>query len=404
MVRKEKGQERSAARSIVGIAVASIALGLAVMILSVAILTGFKREVSQKVVGFGSHLSIVRHDTNNSFESQPINLRQHFYPSLADEPGILHIQPYATKAGIIKTDSTLQGIVLKGVGPDFDWDFFEGNLTEGQILDTQGERTEGILLSQQTADLLELKLGDAFAMYFIQDPPRARRFELVGIFRSGLEEYDRLYALVDIRHIQKLNDWTEEQVSGFEVLVEDFSQIEEVENRVRDLVAFNYEPGAEKLKVISIRESSSQIFDWLELSDTNVQVILVLMLLVAGINMISGLLILILENTRAIGLFKAMGATNWQVVKVFLFNAGFLVGKGLAWGNAIGLALALGQKRWSWVTLDPESYYVSAVPINLEITHLLLLNGGALLTILAMLLLPSLMVLKVSPAKAIAFE
>ena len=401
----DKTVKKGISQPIVTIAVFGIALGLAVMILSVAIVTGFKSEISNKVIGFGSHIQIVNYDTNISFETAPINKQQSFYSDIDELKGIKNIQEFAIKAGIIKTKTDIQGIVLKGIGSNFDWSFFDQNMVEGESFRVNDSaRTNNIIISNYIAKLLNLKLGDKIAAYFIQQPPRMRSFTISGFYETNLAEFDEKFAVVDIKHIQKLNNWTEDQISGFEVLIEDFSQLDKMTEDVRDIVGFHFNPDGTKLKVLSIKQKYPQMFDWLNLTDMNVWVILILMISVAGFNMVSGLLILILERTNMIGILKAVGTKNWSIRKIFLYQSGFLISKGMLWGNIIGIAICILQAQFQIFKLDPTSYYLEAVPINLKLWHILALNSGTLVITVIMLVIPSYIISRLSPEKTIRFN
>jgi len=401
----DKTIKKGISQPIVTIAVFGIAIGLAVMILSVAIVTGFKSEISKKIIGFGSHIQILNYDTNISFETVPINKQQNFYADVENLMGIKKIQEFALKAGIIKTKTDIQGVVLKGVGPDFDWSFFDQNLIAGntfQVNDTTN--TNSILISNYMAKLLNLKPGDKIAAYFIQQPPRMRSFTISGIYQTSLADFDEIFAIVDIKHIQKLNGWSNNQISGFEILIDDFSQLDKITREVRGIVGFHFNPDGTKLKVLSIKEKYPQMFDWLNLIDMNVWIILILMVSVAGFNMVSGLLIIILERTNMIGILKAMGTRNWSIRKIFLYQSGFLIAKGLMWGNIIGIAICLIQYKFQIFKLDSASYYLEAVPINLKIWHILALNAGTLGITIIMLIVPSYIISRLSPEKTIRFN
>lgn len=397
--------------AVVNIAIVGIALGMVVMILSVAIVTGFKQQVGEKVTGFASHITITDYSINTSFETSPVEKHQNFYPDIEKEKGIKHIQVFALKAGIIKTKSDIQGVVLKGVGSDFDWSFFKKSMVEGTIFHVNNQtKTNRVIVSEYIARLLKLKVGDPLFMYFINkntknnNPVKQRRFKICGIYNTGLIEFDKNFVLCDIGQVQKLNGWTKSQVSGFEININDFSQLEEMTNLVYGQTNTTYEAGKKQLMVKNIKDSYSNIFDWLELSDTNAWIILTLMVLVGGFNMISGLLVIILERTHMIGILKALGARNYSIRKIFLYNAAFLVSKGILWGNLIGILFCIIQYQFEIVKLDPATYYIDAVPINLKISHLILLNIGTLLVTTAMLILPSMYISKISPVKAIRFS
>jgi len=397
--------KKRVSRPMITIAIVGIALGLAVMIVSVAIVTGFKSEIRNKVIGFGSHIQIVNYDANTSFETAPVSKNQSFYPGLDSVPGIDHIQMFGIKAGILKTRENIQGAVLKGVGPDFDWSFFRQNIVRGRAFRVSDTATSNhIMISKYMADLLQLDTTDYVGMYFVEDPPRMRRFQVAGIYDTGLQELDKQFILGDIKHVQQLNNWSEEQISGFEVLIDDFDRIPRMASYIRDNHTYQLLSDGSKLRVISITEKYPQIFDWLNVVDVNVWVILVLMLAVAGFNMISGLLILILERTNMIGLFKAMGSKNWNIRKIFLYLSSFLIGKGMLWGNLIGIAICLIQSHFGIITLDPANYMLEQVPINLQWSHIILLNAGSLLITILMLVIPSYVVAKISPIKTIRFN
>lgn len=402
-----KGRRRgtSFSRPINVIAVIGIALGLAVMILAVAILTGFKQQIREKVVGFGSNIQIVNFDSNISFETNPISSNQDFIPKIKKIPGIRHVQVFATKAGIIKTEEEIQGVVLKGVGSDFDWSYFGKNIVDGKIFTVSDTgRTNEVIISKKISDMLRLSTGDSFAMYFVQDPPRSRKFTISGIYETSLEEFDKMYVFCDIGHIKRLNGWDDDQVSGFEIFVDDFDRTDELTIAVRDAIGYRIAEDEAKFKVTNIREKYPQIFDWLNFQDLNVIIIITLMLIVAGFNMISGLLILILEKTNMIGILKALGSEDVMIRKVFLYQAAYLIGKGLFWGNIIGAGLALLQLKTGLIKLDPSSYYIKLVPVNLDLIHILLLNIGTMAAIIMMLLIPSQLISRITPVKAIRFD
>ncbi|KPL12372.1 MAG: ABC transporter permease [Bacteroides sp. SM23_62] len=400
-----KDNRKSISRSILNIAIFGISLGLAVMIVAVAVVTGFKNEITRKVVGFAAHIQILNFDSNISYETQPINSEQEFLRDLKEDPSIASVQVFATKAGIIKTKSDIQGVVLKGVGPSYDWGFLQEYLQEGEILTlTDADRSNKVLISRYIASLLKLNLNDDFIMYFIQDPPRMRRFTVAGIFETSLEEFDKVFIFGDIRHIQKLNDWSEDQISGFEVNLVDFSELPSQTYHVMNTVGFGFEEDGSRLKVVNIYDKYPQIFDWLNLQDMNVLIILILMLVVAGFNMVSGLLILILDRTNMIGILKALGSPNVSIRKIFMYQSGFLILRGLFWGNIIGIGICLLQKFTGIMELDQSSYYLNTVPVNLNALHIIALNLGTALAIIGMLIIPSMIISRISPARAIRFE
>jgi lipoprotein-releasing system permease protein len=402
---KGRREGTSFSRPINIIAIIGIGMGLGVMILAVAILTGFKQQIREKVVGFGSHIQIMNFDSNISFETTPISDTQKFIPKIKQLPGIEHVEVFATKAGIIRTEEDIQGVVLKGIGSDFDWTYFKSNMVAGNVFAvTDTGRTDRVIISKKISDMLRLKTGDSFTMLFIQDPPRMRKFTISGIYETSLEEFDKMYVFCDIGHIKKLNGWRDDQVSGFEIFIKDFNQLDEMTSSVRDAIGYKLTEEDTKFKVTNIRIRYPQIFDWLNFQDLNVVIIILLMLIVAGFNMISGLLILILEKTNMIGVLKSLGAEDITIRRVFLYQAAYLIGKGLFWGNFVGIGLAFLQLKTGLITLDPTSYYIKTVPVNLELYHILLLNAGTMAAIILMLLVPSQLISRITPVKAIRYD
>jgi len=407
-INSPQDSKNNISQSIIRIATIAIALSLAIMILAVSIITGFKKEITAKVIGFGSHITIMNHDTNTSYETVPIDKKQDFYPSITQLKGVKHIQVFAIKAGIIKTKTEIQGVVLKGVDKDFDWSFFEKNIIEGthfNVNDTS--KTKNILISNYQAKLLKLGVGDDVFIYFIQNPPRLRKYKIVGIYETGLQEYDEKFVLADINDIQKLNDWkldNTELISGFEILIDDYDDLTEMTETVRDAVGYKFDDKGSKLKVENILQLNPQIFDWLNLTNMNVIVILVIMIFVSAINMVTGLLIIILERTNMIGILKSLGCSDWNIRKIFIYNASFIMAKGLFWGNLIGIFICLMQYFFKIIPLDPSSYYVNTVPINFSLWHLFLLNFGTLIITILVLLIPSYIITKIDPIKAINFN
>jgi len=402
---KGRREGTSFSRPINVIAIIGIAMGLAVMILAVSILTGFKKEIREKVVGFGSHIQIMNFDSNISFETTPISDTQGFIPRIKQIPGIRHLQVFATKAGIIKTNEDTQGVRLKGVGSDFDWNYFSSNMIDGSVFKvTDTARNLKVIISKKISDMLRLHTGDSFVMHFVQDPPRYRKFTISGIYETSLEEFDKIYVFCDIGQIKRLNGWEDDQVSGFEIFIDDFDKLDAMTIAVRDAIGYKITEEEAKFKVTNIRIMYPQIFDWLNFQDINVIIIILLMLVVAGFNMISGLLILILEKTNMIGILKALGSEDTTIRKVFLYQAAYLIGKGLLWGNLIGIGLAFFQLKTGLITLDPSSYYIKTVPVNLELVHILLLNAGTMVAIIIMLLVPSQLISRITPVKAIRYD
>ena len=397
--------KKNVSRPAVRIATIGIALGLAVMIIAVAVVIGFKNEIRNKTIGFGGHIQISNFDNNNTYAMNPIKADDALIKKITSVVGVSHVEKFATKPGIIKTNNDFQGIVLKGVGGDFDWNFFKSNLVEGRIIDiTNNSASKEIVISKYLCNLLGLKLGDSFFTYFIQDQVRARKFKIVGIYSTNFLEYDKLFLIADISQVQVLNGWPSDSYSGLEVLISDFDKIDEIGEAVYDATANKFNEQGAAYTTQTIKQINPQIFSWLELLDMNVWVILFLMLAVSGFNMISGLLILILERTNMIGILKSVGATNWSIRKIFLYHSTFLILKGMFWGNLIGLSFCAIQYHTGLIPLDPEAYYVSFVPISFNWLYIILLNVGTLIASLLMMIGPSYLITKINPAKIIRYE
>lgn len=388
------------------IAIAGIALGLSVMIATIGIIIGFKKEVRGKVIGFGSHIQITSFAPNNSYEQAPISFSDTLRRKLSSNPDIEHVQSFIVKPGIIKTQNDFQGVVLKGVGDDYDWKFFEQNLIQGKTLKEASvpEGSNPTLISQTIAQKLHLKLGDSFNTYFIQDPVRVRKFVIVGIYQTHFEDYDKLFILTHDRLLSRLNDWDNDMVSGIEVFIKDFNRLDAVSQHLFYEMSFVKDRMGNTLYTRSIKDINPVIFNWLELLDMNVWIIIILMIAVAGVTMISGLLIIILERTNMIGMLKAMGSPDISIRKVFLYLSAYLIGQGMLWGNVIGLTFCALQKYFHIIKLNPATYYLSSVPIDLNIFYILLLNIGTLLVSLLMMIAPSYLVAKITPATSIKFE
>jgi lipoprotein-releasing system permease protein len=390
---------------VIKVATLGIILGMVVMIVSLAVGFGFKREIREKISGFASHIQIMSYDYNYSPETNPISIDASLEEAIQTVDGVSYIQRFATKPGIIKANELIQGIVLKGVDADYDWDFIQSILVEGRLpLFNDSVRSDEVLISEDIARLLELKTGDDMRMYFIQDRALARRFTIAGIYNSHFPEYDKRFAFVDLRHIQKLNEWEDNQISGYEIGVKDFGLMQQVNDEIYFLTSAKVEADGTMLRNRTIEQLQPQIFGWLDLLDTNVYVILILIILVASFNMISGLLILILERTNMIGILKAIGSEDWSLRKVFVYLSGFIIGRGLLWGNLIGVLLCILQKYTQLIKLDPTNYYLSTVPIYLTPFDLLLLNMGVLVVTMSMMLGPSYLVSRILPVKAIRFN
>ncbi len=397
--------KKNISRPAVRIATIGIALGLAVMLISVAVVIGFKNEIRNKTIGFGGHIQITNFDNNNTYAMQPIRVDNALIKKISSIEGVKHVERFATKPGIIKTDTEFQGIVIKGIDSNFDWDFFKANLVSGRIIDVSKKiPSNEVILSSYLAGLLGLKLGDSFFTYFIQEQVRARKFKIVGIYSSNFIEYDKFFLLADMRQVQALNDWDCELFSGLEVLVNDFDHIDVLGDKIYDIAANKFNKDGNSYSIQTIKQINPQIFSWLDLLDMNVWVILFLMLAVSGFNMISGLLILILERTNMIGILKSLGASDWSVRKIFLYHSFFLIGKGMLWGNVIGLIICAVQYYSGIIPLDPEAYYVATVPIAFNWLYILLLNAGTLVASLLIIIGPSYLITKITPAKIIRYE
>lgn len=391
--------KRTFSRLIVRIAILGIMLGLAVMILAVAIVKGFKSEIRSKIRGFSGDIQIAKLDLNSSYENSPFIMEPGSVSRISQNPEIAFIQPFATKPGIINSNSEVEGVVLKGVDSTYNWEYFKNILMEGRVInfsDTASTENE-VLISRYTADRLSLKIGDDFLMYFIENSLRKRKFKIVGIYSLGVEEVDKTYVISKLGLIRKLNKWEEKQVGGYELRVKDFERLDPVAQQIYDELDID-------LRSFSVKETYPTIFEWLNLLDVNTEVILVLMMIVAVINMISALLIMILERTNMIGILKALGSTNWSVRKIFLYNAAYLIGAGLLLGNLLGLGLSCFQQSTHFFKLDQASYYVSYVPLELDVLDIVLLNAGILVISIVVLLIPSMLVSRISPVKAISFK
>ncbi len=372
------------------------------MIVSVATGIGLQDKIRQKISAFSGHIVISNFEDNQSEVSlTPISINQDFYPRFKNIDGISHVQAVAAKAGIIRTETAFEGIIFKGVGKDYKFENLREYLVEGRLPNVAKGLNAEVLLSKYLANRLHLKNGDKFNTFFMKEGgnglPNLRVFEIVGIYDSGFQEFDASYIIGDIRHLQRINKWQKDQVGAFEVFISDFTQINAKANEV-------YQETGSTLDSRSIIDKYAYIFDWLKLFDFNIIVILVIMILVATINMVVALLVLILERTQMIGILKALGAGNKSVRKIFIYNAFYLVVRGLLYGNAIGIGILLIQKYFGVVKLNSENYYVTEAPVYLHFGYILLLNAGTIIVCLAVLLIPSYIITKISPVKAIRFE
>ncbi len=396
-----KAYKSSVSAPIIKIGIAAIAIGIIVMLIAIATGLGLQQKIRDKVVAFNGHIEITNYDTNASDESQvPISINQEFYPSFTTIEGIKHIQGVATKFAVIRTETDFEGVVIKGVGADYNWDYFKEFLIQGRLPDYTQKRNEEILISSYLANRLAFEVGDKFQTSFpesLDRMPRIINYEVVGIYNSGFQELDEKYCIADLRHIQRLNKWEADQIGNFEVFIDDFSELEEKTKQI-------YKDIPSLLNATPITQKYYMIFEWIKIFDNNTYSIIAIMILVAGINMITALLVLILERTSMIGILKALGSSNWTIRKVFLYNASYLVGLGLLWGNAIGLSLLFIQKYFKLFPLNPDTYYVSEAPVYINWDYIVLLNIGTFVACLLMLLIPSIIISKISPVKAIRFD
>ena len=396
-----KSYKSSISSPIIKIAITAIAIGIIMMIMAVATGVGLQNKIREKVAAFNGHIVISNFDDNQSqVTTEPISIEQNFYPKFQNIDGINHIQAVASKAGIIRTENAFEGIIYKGVGTDYDFTNLEEYLVAGKIPNLKSELNTEILISEYLAKRLDLNVGDKFLTFFMKEKgklPNKRNFLITGIFNSGFPEFDAAYIIGDIRHVQLINKWKPTEVGAFEVFVNDFSKIKQIGEQVYKEIPPTYNSS-------SIEEKYYSIFEWLKLFDFNILVILIVMIVVSTINMVVALLVLILERTQMIGILKAMGANNWNIRKIFLYNAFYLIARGLFWGNLIAISLLLIQKTFGVVQLNPENYYVSQAPVSINLFHILLLNAGTVLVCLLVLMIPSYIITKISPAKAIRFD
>lgn len=394
-----KDGEKRTSRPAVRVALAGMIVGVLVMILTICVVVGFKQTITQKIAGFGAHIQLVSFDNNNTYDMQPIEVDDSLLCQLKSYPHVQAVAPFITKPGMLKTDSAFHGIVLKGT--DY-WEFFAANLLEGTIPQSSQE----VIISNSVLNRLDLQIGDAINAYFVDESDvRARKWKIVGVYQTGFEQFDQLFVLTPLEATRRLQRWEEKTYSGVEVLLNDVNHIEEVADEMYfDVVNRVDENGYNIYYIQTLHQQNPAIFAWLDLLDMNVVVIIILMLLVAGFNIISGLIILIMESVQLIGTLKAMGADNRFVRRIFLTQAALLVGKGVLWGNIIGLAIAAIQYFGHLIPLDPITYYVSYVPIAFAWEWIILLNVLTIALSMLILLLPSMLITRISPAKVMHFE
>jgi lipoprotein-releasing system permease protein len=389
--------ERTFSKLIVRIAIAGVMLSLAVMILSIAIIKGFKTEIQDKVRGFIGDVQIYRYDLNGSFEKSPFVPNDSTLSYLKNDKAVQSYYPFATKPAIISANGEVEGINFKGIDKDYDWNFIRKHLVSGGVINFEDSTQNQILISNHTAKRLQLKVGDGFLMHFVLDPPKRRKFKIVGIYNIGIENIDKSFVVGNINIIRSVNKWAPDQMGGMEVRIKDFSKLKPV----ADDIYANLEL---KLRSRSVKESTPEIFTWLSLLDVNTQVLLILMMIVGVINMITALLIMILEKTTMIGLLKSMGISDYSVMKVFLYNGIYLVGIGLVLGNLLGLGIAYFQHKTHLFTLDQTNYYLAYVPMEVHFIDVVMLNIATVVICLLVLIIPSLLVSRISPLKAIRFK
>ena len=402
----EQGDKRKVSRPAIHIATAGVAIGLAVMIISVCVVLGFKHTIRDKVIGFGSHIQVADFLTLQQMEQYPIVIDDSMTNVLKHIPDVAHVQRFAMKEGILKTDSDFLGVAFKGVGPDFDSTFIHSNMVEGSIPHFSDSVSHNqILVSQLMADKLHLKSGQRiFAYFFDNNGVRTRRFTIAGIYQTNLKKYDETIVFTDLYTAVKLNGWESDQASGAELSVNNFDNLDMVESRVLSKVKGTVDHYGETYSSATIKELNPQIFQWLDLMDLNVWIILALMLIVAGVTMISGLLIIILERTSMIGILKALGARNKTIRHTFMWFAVFIIGKGMLIGNVLSLGLLALQQAFGIIKLDAQTYYVSTVPVEINALYIVALNVATLLISVFMLVAPSYLISHIHPAKSMRYE
>ena len=398
-----KSYKSSVSAPIIKIGITAIAVGMVVMLIAIATGLGLQKKVREKVVAFNGHVTISNYDGNVSNESVvPISTKQEFYPQFTSVKGINHIQAVATKFGVIRTETDFEGIVLKGVGADYDWSYVTDFLIEGTVPNYDEAISNDVIISSYLANRLQFKLGDSFQTVFgkesIEDIPFQRKFTIVGIFNSGFQDIDKTFMIGHIGHIKRMNKWEDDQTGNFEIFLDDFTKLNEKEAEIRNAIP-------SLLNTQNIEEKFYTTFEWIKIFDNNTYGIIAIMIIVAGINMITALLVLILERTQMIGVLKALGSANWSIRKMFLFNATYLIGLGLLWGNLIGLSLLFAQQFFELLKFpDPEQYYVSIIPVHIGLDYIVILNLGTFLACLLMMLIPSYIITKISPVKAMRFD
>lgn len=396
--RISKAKKGSFSSIVIRIAVASIAIGLSVMIVSFAILQGFEQNITQKIFSFDAHIQITKYDLNESYEEFPITTQSELYRQALSLPGIAHIQPFATKAGLFKTKEEVQGVLLKGVSPQFYLKSFSQNIKIGRFIQfPDSSPSPEIIISQRCASKLKLDTGSTINMFFIQNPPKARKFKVCGIYETGMEEFDNVVVMGDLRNIQKLNRWDDTLVGGYEIFVKDFGQLDQTSEMI--LNHMDYDMALEK-----ITDRYIQLFDWLSLLNRNVFLFLALIVFVACFNIVSTLLVMIMERVSMIGMLKSMGAKNFQIRNIFFYTGGFIIARGLLWGNIIGIGFCTLQYFFKIIPLDPVNYYMSYVPIYWNPLLILVLNGLMALVLAISISIPTFVVSRFRPIQTIKFN
>lgn len=389
---------------IVDIAIGGIALGMFVMLLAVFISLGYQKAVNAKILGFVGHIDLVNYDSNLSYQTSPIDSAS-VYKVTKNIAEIKRIMPYAILGGIATTDEETEAVILKGVNPDFDWNFLKEHTINGTIpLIKKEKRSNEALISETLAKRLKLNVGDKLYTHFLQDPPRSRAFNITGIYNTGIAEFDNAFVMVDLRHIQRLYQWKSSQYSGVSLLLNDFNTLEQTTTKLSTNATANYDEQNPLLRVTDVKSTYSHIFEWLNMMNMNTKIILFLIILVSAFNMISALLVIILEKTRHIGILKSFGMTNKQIRKIFLYKAIYIIIRGMLLGNIIGITFALLQLKYQWIALDPNNYLLSALPIKIDLPIWALLNIGVLVITLFIMIIPTTIIAKISPAKVIRFE
>ena len=392
----EEGKARTS-RPAVRVALGGIVIGVMVMIVAICVVVGFKQEIQRKVAGFGSHIQVVNFDNNATYELQPVEVSDSLLIKLEGLPHVKQVSTFASKPGILKTDSAFQGIIFKGT--DY-WDYFAENLVGGELPSAKNE----VIISTVLANQLHLTVGDAILCYFVQDDLRVRKLYIVGLYNTCMSEMDRLFVLGNIDLVRQLNQWKNSQSSGIEVLVDDLKHLQEVSDRVYFATVGRLDEAGNAFYTQTLEQLNPQIFGWLDLLDMNVVIIIVLMLCVSGFSIITGLIILILESITLIGTLKALGANNRFVRRIFIYEAILLVGKGMLWGNILGLGIVALQYFTHAIPLDAAVYYVSYVPMAFPWGWLVALNIGVLLVAWVIMLAPSAIVSQISPARVMHFD